>query len=119
MRVEDMIVGDVLALGCYLGVRDTVSWFNSGRYRKRLASPDGELLRFVTLPELAHKLDVRPAEVQWWIASGKLTRSNGLVPCNQRLFVDMKKFRLDAPSVTRVLARRASRDHPIPRCVCP
>ncbi|MGH7933006.1 MAG: hypothetical protein ACREQN_07540 [Candidatus Binataceae bacterium] len=98
MRVEDMIVGDVLALGCYLGVRDTINWFNSGRYRKRLAGPDGELLRFVTLPELARRLDVRPAAVQWWIACGKLKRSNGLVPCNQRMFVDMKKFHFAIPS---------------------
>lgn len=92
MQVEDMIVADVLALGRYLGVRDAVRWFNSGRYRKRLEGPNGELLGFVTVQELAEKLAVRPAAVQWWIVTGKLTKSNGLVRCGRRAFVDLKKF---------------------------
>ncbi|MGH7916711.1 MAG: hypothetical protein ACREQE_04525 [Candidatus Binataceae bacterium] len=95
MRVEDMIVADVLALGGYLGVRNTMRWFNSGRYRKRLAGPDGELIRFVTVPELANIVSVRPATVQWWIASRRLRRDTGLVPSGRRMFIDMRKFRID------------------------
>ncbi|MGH8014510.1 MAG: hypothetical protein ACREQ4_18630 [Candidatus Binataceae bacterium] len=95
MRIEDMIVADVLALGGYLGVRNTLRWFKSSRYRKRLAGPDGELVRFVTVPELAQIVSVRPATVQWWIASRRLRRDTGLVPCGQHAFIDMRKFRLD------------------------
>ena len=106
-----MVIADVLALGRYLRVRDTVRWFNSGRYRKRLASPGGELLGFVTLQELAEKLAVRPAVIQWWIARGRLTRSNGLVRCSQLTFVDIKKFKLKAlplpPITTAVKAGKS------------
>jgi hypothetical protein len=96
MRLDDMVIGDVLALGAYLGVRNTVQWFSSGRYRKRLAGPDGNLVRFLTVAELASLVGVRPAAVQWWIASNRLHRGNGLVPCGRYVFIDMKKFRRDA-----------------------
>lgn len=92
-----MILADVLALGRYLRVRNATGWFNSGRYRKRLAGPNGELLGFITLQELAEKLAVRPAVIQWWIASGKLTRSNGLVRCNQLTLIDLRKFGTSVP----------------------
>ena len=106
-----MIVVDVLALGRYRPVRNATGWFNSGRYRKRLAGPNDELLGFITLQELAEKLAVRPAVIQWWIARGRLTRSNGLVRCSQLTFVDIKKFKLKAlplpPITTAVKAGKS------------